>query len=89
MPVPLSTGVPVAPVPPVLPVSSFTTQVLPAQVWAKLSSDVRARAIGLFAQLALNLMVARTRADDGRDAVSTTRKEAGDARAAQHRQDPR
>jgi hypothetical protein len=81
MSVPVSTGVPAPPV---------TSQVLPAQVWAKLSSDVRARAIGLFAQLALNLVLARLRADDGRLALSTARKEGrGDARAAHHPQDPR
>lgn len=90
MPVPLSTGVPVTSA---TPVTSCSPQVLPAQVWAKLSSDVRARAIGLFAQLALNLVLARPRGDDGCDAVTATRrgKEAGDARTvlSQHHQAPR
>jgi hypothetical protein len=81
MSVPVSTGVSVTPVSP---------QVLSAQVWAKLSSEVRARAVGLFAQLALNLVVARTRGDASRAARSSARKEGGrDACAAQHRQDPR
>ncbi len=79
MPVPLSSGAPVAPVTPYVP----HPQVIPAQVWAKLSSDVRARAIGLFAQLALNLVLARARGDDV-PKVAATRKEVGDARLSQH-----
>ncbi len=54
-------------------------QVVPAHIWAKLSSDVRARAIGLFAQLALNLVLARARAD-ARCALSVTSTEVDDAR---------
>jgi hypothetical protein len=79
MSVPVSTGGPAS----LVTAQVLPAQVLPAQVWAKLSSDVRARAIGLVAQLALNLVLARTRADDGRAGLSTARKEeGGDARTA-------
>ncbi len=83
MPVPLSSGVPVAPVAPVTPYVPHP-QVIPAQeVWAKLSNDVRARAIGLFAQLALNLVLARARGDDVPKGAAMW-KEVGDARHSQH-----
>ena len=85
MPVPLSASTSVTPVTPVTPVTRVSPpsapQVIPAQVWAKLSSDVRARASGLFAQLALNLVLARTRGDAVR-AVKATRKEVGHARTS-------
>jgi hypothetical protein len=90
MPVPLSANTSVTRITRATPVSPYAPQVIPAQVWAKLSSDVRARAIGLFAQLALNLVLARTRGDAVR-AVRATRKEGGDARTSlsHHCQDPR
>jgi hypothetical protein len=41
------------------PVSSIDCRVSLAQVWAQLAVDLRARAIRLMAQLALNLVVAQ------------------------------
>ena len=61
MSVPVSSSV--STVPPAPPGPLSAPQVLPEHIWAKLSSDVRARAIGLFAQLALNLVLACARAD--------------------------
>jgi hypothetical protein len=81
MPVSLSPG---APVPPVISSPSY---VLPAHVWVKLPSDVRARVSGLFAQLALNLVLARTRGD--LDRIVSPKKETGHARPPQRRQAPR
>jgi hypothetical protein len=40
--------------------SSHERQVVPSQVWAALSSDLRTHTIGLLAQLALNLIIARS-----------------------------
>jgi hypothetical protein len=40
--------------------SSIDRQVLPAQVWARLAAECRARAIRLMAQLAFNLVVAQS-----------------------------
>jgi hypothetical protein len=39
-------------------------QVTPAQVWPALSLDLRTRVIGLLAQLALNVLVARPTPED-------------------------
>jgi hypothetical protein len=43
---------------------TFHQQVTPAQVWPALSLDLRTRVIGLLAQLALNVLVARPTPED-------------------------
>jgi hypothetical protein len=44
--------------------STSHQQVTPAQVWPALSLDLRTRVIGLLAQLALNVLVARPAPED-------------------------
>lgn len=46
--------------------STSHQQVTPAQVWPALSLDLRTRVIGLLAQLALNVLVARPTPEDPR-----------------------
>lgn len=56
-------------------------QVAPTQVWASLSTDLRTRVIGLFAQLALNVILARPCAEPAE-------KEINHAYTPDHAQNP-
>ncbi len=56
-------------------------RVTPAQVWPALSLDLRTRVIGLLAELALKMVVARPATEDAR-------KEAGDASPTAAAQNP-
>jgi hypothetical protein len=56
-------------------------RVTPAQVWPALSLDLRTRVIGLLAELALNVLVARP-------ATEGARKEGGDASPTAAAQNP-
>ncbi len=55
-------------------------QVAPSQVWASLSADLRTHTIGLLAQLALNVIVARNTEPCG--------KEMSHAHTPEHAQNP-
>lgn len=56
-------------------------QVVPAQVWAKLSVEMQIRAIGLLAQLILNVAVSRTRPEE-------CKQEVADAYLSEHAENP-
>jgi hypothetical protein len=56
-------------------------QVRTAQIWDKLPIDLRTRTIGLLAQLALNVVLARSHAE-------SCEKEVGDAHTASSSQTP-
>ena len=60
--------------------SSVAQRVTPAQVWPALSVDLRTRVIGLLAQLAVNVVVARPL----EDAAGKERSHAGPATAPQN-----
>lgn len=61
--------------------SSDAGQFPPAQVWDKLPTDLRTRTIGLLAQLALNVVLARSHAE-------CSKKEVDDACTAAIPQNP-
>jgi hypothetical protein len=54
---------------------------VPAQVWAKLSVEMQIRAIGLLAQLILNVAVSRTRPEE-------CKQEVADAYLSEHAENP-
>jgi hypothetical protein len=67
-----------------MPTQSALTDrhVAPAQVWAKLSVEIQIRAVGLLAQLLLNVVVSRTRAQE------TEQQEVSDVELSDNAQNP-